>query len=193
GPVRLTVEGSLTQMLDLAEAHAGRVTLHASCPRFVQGGATLTFRFWVDLKGLDSRLVGEGYADIATISRLLDPGDVPVTKQRMLAALAGGDVPEDPDQRARLELRWRSTVDYLRHHKLAHGIMMGPEKSGYVWSHYPFTDAQWKARANMIAHHGQYPLPIIRLSAPQAQVVIITGPVLAIDESREAPPKLDME
>jgi hypothetical protein len=111
------------------------------------------------------------------------------TKQRMLAALAGGPLPQDPNQRARLELRWRSTVDHLRHHKLAHGIMVGPEKSGYVWSHYPFTDEQWKARANMIAHHGQYPLPIIRLSVPQARVVIITGPVLAIDESQEAPAK----
>jgi hypothetical protein len=51
--------------------------------------------------------------------------------------------------------------------------MMGAAKSGYVWSHYPFTDAQWKARANMAAHHGTYPLPVIRFRAPEARVVVV--------------------
>jgi len=39
----------------------------------------------------------------------------------------------------------------------------------------------------MKAHHGQYPLPIIRFKPPEARVVIVIGPVPATDENEEAP------
>ncbi len=71
--------------------------------------------------------------------------------------------------------------------------MMGPEKSGYVWSHYPFTGDEWKARANMVAHHGQYPLPVIRLKAPEGPVVVIESRNASRSSRRQAPPRGDGE
>ena len=156
---------------------SGRVILEGSGPRTLLDEASYKFRFYVDLEPGDLRFVAGLAADVGAISRLLDPGDVPVTRPAMLEALsnrrrnargprcrAGG-----PRQlNAMMYLRRRGLVRWVR--------VTPPERSGYVWDHYPFTDDEWATRANMVAHHGHYPLPIIRFWAPEAKVGIIIGP-----------------
>lgn len=53
-------------------------------------------------------------------------------------------------------------------------IQCGPLASGFVWNHIDRADDDWKARAMAEPtpqHH--LPLPVIRLSAPEAFVVVI--------------------
>ena len=85
-----------------------------------------------------------------------------------------------------MERRFINAMQYLRYRDRVRWIKVTPEpreRSGWVWDHYPLTDDEWAARANMM----ERPAPIARTKAPQAHVVIITGPVPAIDESQEAP------
>ena len=139
---------SLTQMLDLADAHAGRAILHGSCPGPCWTARPRGFRYWVDLEHEDPRHAGQGCADVATIARLLDVGDVPVTKQRMLQALAGGVLPEVAQAIEPYELRVREAVTYLK--TLASSpapSCSAPERTGWVWNHYRLTDEEWRERA----------------------------------------------
>ena len=178
GPVRLVVEGSLTRMLELAEAHVGRVILEGSCPRPLLEDSTYRFRYYVDLQREDPRFIGDAALDVQAIARLLDPGDVPVTKTALLAALAG----LDPNE---LERRLHNAMEYLRRRDLVRWIKVGGQAtSGWVWDHYPFTDEQWQDRAGMLAH-GAAPPRFVRLKAPEAHVVVVGR--AAAGQLREAP------
>jgi hypothetical protein len=65
---------------------------------------------------------------------------------------------------------------YLRRTGEVRAIQCGPIRSGFVWSHIDRSDDDWKARAMAEPVPAMHlPLPVIRLSAPEAFVVVI-GP-----------------
>jgi hypothetical protein len=45
--------------------------------------------------------------------------------------------------------------------------------SGYVWNHIPLTDDEWKAKAAALPPGTRAPLPVVRMSPPDAYVVSI--------------------
>jgi site-specific DNA recombinase len=112
-------------------------------------------------------------ADLPILARLLDEADVPVPMDRMARALGeagpttGPDTDRSPDQRA------RNAVGYLQEQGLIRCINMRSPDTGYVWNDRGLSDDDWKARI------AQPPMiqtiPVMRLSAPEA-VVVVVGP-----------------
>jgi hypothetical protein len=100
----------------------------------------------------------------------------------MLAALEAEAHPDEDE----LERRLYNAMRHLNERQLVRWISVAPKtRSGHVWDHYPFTDEQWKARANMAAHHGQYPLPTMCSKAPGARVVVIGVATQAVAQRSE--------
>ena len=89
GPVRVTVEGPLTALVELADQD--RVILHSSRPGTLQDPAILTFRYYVDYIPEDNRFAPQTYLDRAVFARLLDDADGPVTRKNLIDALALAD------------------------------------------------------------------------------------------------------
>jgi site-specific DNA recombinase len=174
GPVRVTVEGPLATLLDLADQ--SRVVQHSSRPETMLDLATLKFSYYVDYIPQDVRMVPQGYADLAIISRLLDDAEGPVTKQEFVDALAkdDGGVPDYRDG-GPLALRVKHAMVYLKDRREIRSIRWGPTSTGWVWEHIRLTDAEWMARAMNRPPKTHEPIPPIRITAPSAFVTVI-GP-----------------
>ncbi|MGA0544388.1 recombinase family protein [Brevundimonas sp. VNH65] len=179
GPVRVTVEGPLTALVELADPD--RVIQHSSRPGTLQDPAILTFRYYVDYIPEDNRFDPQTYVDRAVFARLLDDCDAPVTRRSLIDALTladGCDPDWTPDYgpNAPLTLRAINVIRLLKADGDIRAIQLDPARTGFVWNHIDRADDDWKVRAMaepVPQHH--LPLPIIRLGAPEAFVVVI-GP-----------------
>lgn len=174
GDMTVTVEGPMAALIDLANLNVDRVTKHGHRPMFGLDNATSVWRFSYVLAWRDPRLATVR-ADLPIIARLLDEADVPVSMERMAKALgdagptSGPDADRSPDQRA------RNAVSYLQTQGFTRCINMRSPDTGYVWNDRGLSDAQWKARI------AEPPLtqtiPVMRISPPEAVVVVVGAPV----------------
>lgn len=179
GPVRITVEGPLTALVELADPD--RVIQHSSRPGTILDPAILTFRYYVDFIPEDNRLEPQTYADRTVFAQLLDDADVPVTRRNLIDALAEADgcAPDwQPDYAANAPLTLRA-IYAIRCLKAAgdiRAIDLRPTRTGFVWNHIDRSDDDWKARAlAKPTSPPRLPPRVIRLSAPEAFVVVL-GP-----------------
>ncbi|WP_312404709.1 recombinase family protein [Brevundimonas sp.] len=182
GPVRVTVEGPLSGLVDLADDNG--VILHSSHPGSTLDPATVSFRYYVDYVPEDNRLDAQTYADLSVFARLLDDADVPVTRRKIIHALVQADG-YDPDwtpdygPNSPFVLRALNVIRYLKKAGDVRAVALDPARSGHVWNHIQRSDDDWKARAMAApapvpeGAHGDF--PIVRISAPEAFVVVI-GP-----------------
>ncbi len=182
GPVRVTVEGPLSGLVDRADDNG--VILHSSHPGRTLDPATGSFRYYVDYVPEDNRLDAQTYADLSVFARLLDDADVPVTRRKIIHALVQADG-YDPDwtpdygPNSPFVLRALNVIRYLKKAGDVRAVALDPARSGHVWNHIQRSDDDWKARAMAApapvpeGAHGDF--PIVRISAPEAFVVVI-GP-----------------
>ena len=182
GPVRVTVEGPLSGLVDRADDNG--VILHSSQPGSTLDPATVSFRYYVDYVPEDNRLDAQTYADLSVFARLLDDADVPVTRRKIIHALVQADG-YDPDwtpdygPNSPFVLRALNVIRYLKKAGDVRAVALDPARSGHVWNHIQRSDDDWKARAMAApapvpeGAHGDF--PIVRISAPEAFVVVI-GP-----------------
>lgn len=179
GPVRVTVEGPLATLVDLADPN--RVIQHSSRPGTILDPAILTFRYYVDYIPEDKRLDEQTYVDLATIARLLDDSDIPVTRRMIVDALAAADgrdpdCPPDYEPGSPYVARALNATRYLARAGDTRAVRLDPARSGWVWNHIERSDEAWIQRAMMTPVPAMHlPIPVIRLSAPEAAVVTI-GP-----------------
>lgn len=191
GPVRVTIEGPLSALVDLAD-DAG-VILHSSHPGSTLNPATVSFRYYIDYIPEDNRLDAQTYADLSVFARLLDDADVPVTRRTIIDALVQADG-YDPDwtpdygPNSPFVLRALNVIRYLKKAGDVRAVALDPARSGHVWNHIQRSDDDWKARAMAApapvpeGAHGDF--PIVRISAPEAFVVVI-GPGEKRDDSED--------
>lgn len=179
GPVRITVHGSLTELLG-----------HASADRMIQRrGSTLVslnqsnvpFRYYVDITRKESETVGGVYADVAVFSRLLDDAEAPVARQEIVNALHGAGAGGDPtaDELAALRLRADNAVTHLVRAGLIRSLMVWFGYKGWVWNDRDITDEEWISRGKQ--PRSEPPIGILRVSAPEAFVVVIGSDVAVLD------------
>lgn len=180
GPVRVTVEGPLSALVDLAD-DAG-VILHSSHPGTTLDPATVSFRYYIDYIPQDDRLDAQTYADLFLVARLLDDTDIPLTRRAIVDAIAlayGYDSDWTPDYgpAGPLMLRALNATRYLRKTGDIRAIRLDPGRTGFVWNHIDCTDEDWASRAMAApapipngAHGG---FPVIRISGPEAFVVVV--------------------
>lgn len=182
GPVRVTVEGPLSALVDLADENG--VILHSSHPGTTLDPAKLQFCYYVDYIAEDNRLDAQTYADLAIFARLLDDSDVPVTRRAVIEALAKADYgePDHPLDYGPASLITRRAINVARYLDKAgdiRAVPLDPTRKGHVWNHIERSDDDWKARAmsacSTVPEGASGGIPIIRISAPEAFVVVI-GP-----------------
>ncbi len=180
GPVRVTVEGPFSALVDLADDNG--VIPCASHPGTTLDPASLQFLYYVDYIEEDNRLDAQTYLDLTIFARLLDDADVPVTRRAVIYALAqadGRDCPPDYATASPLARRAMNVARYLDRAGDIRAIPLDPTRKGHVWNHIDRSDDDWKGRA--MAKPASIPegayggFPIIRISAPEAFVVVI-GP-----------------
>ena len=172
GPVRITVEGAISTLVD--HALLDRKILHSRSTGAVHNPPTLGFRYYVDL---DRRLslAQEGvYADQAVLARRLEETEVPLRRQDLLAALyddPGRDPGRDSDDTALLERRLDFALRALRRSQWVRSVGQGTEAS-WVWNGRDLSDEDWLDRFRRPAAFPP-PLRAVRVSPPQAHVVVI--------------------
>lgn len=190
GPVVVTVEGPIATLLEMGQITLDQNTQYGSRPETVLDVSTVYF-FAFTLEFEDARLA-QVIQDMPLIAQALDDSDVPVPKQTFLRLLAeeagggsslgdgliaqavGGRKVFSPRQADELEERLRRVLTHLSQKALIRAIRAGPERSGWVWNDVALTDQQWKDRAVRGPVDG-YRLPVLRVVAPEASVVVI-GP-----------------
>lgn len=177
GPVRVTVEGPLSALVDLAD-DAG-VILHSSHPGTVQDPATVRFRYYTDYIPEDDRLDAQTYADLPLVARMLDDTDVPLTRRSIIDAIVkaegyASDWEPDYSPAGSHARRVLNVLRYLDRAGEIRSISCGPKRSGHVWNHIERSDEEWKRLAFAEPIPSMHlPLPPIRIGAPEAFVVVI--------------------
>ena len=180
GPVRVTVEGRLASLVDLADDNG--VIQYPSHPGTTLDPATVSFRYYIDYIPQDDRLDAQTYADLFLVAHLLDDTDVPLTRRAIVDAIAladGYDPDWTPDYGpgGPLMLRALNATRYLRKTGDIRAIRLDPARTGFVWNHIDRTDEDWSARAMAapapIPDGARGGFPIIRISGPEASVVVI--------------------
>ena len=170
GPVRITVEGAISTLVD--HALLDRKILHSRSTGAVHSPPTLGFLYYVDL---DRRLslTQEGvYADQAVLARRLEETEVPLRRQDLLAALHDDPGSETtPDETALLERRLDFALRALRRAEWVRCLGMGPGAT-WVWNGRDLSDEDWLDR---LRRPDAFPPPLraVRVSPPQAHVVVI--------------------
>lgn len=168
GPVRITVEGPLTELLG-----------HASSDRMIQRrGSTLVsldqptvaFKYYFDITREESETVGGRFADVSVFSRLLDEADAPVTRAALIVALRPDGLDPTIADPQSLSLRADNAITALVRNSAIRCVGGGPRK-GWVWNDREVTDEEWLRRAMLPAPPP--PIGMFRLSAPEAFVVVI--------------------
>lgn len=179
GPVRVTVEGALSTLIDLAD-EAG-VIQYSSHPGTTLDPATAQFRYYVDYIPEDERVDAQTYADLPLVSRLLDDTDVPLTRRAIVDAIAkadgyASDWEPDYGPAGPLMLRALNATRYLNKAGDIRAIHLDPARRGWVWSHIDCPDEVWKRRAMAAPVASMHlPIPVIRMGAPEAFVVVLGG------------------
>lgn len=172
GAVQLTVEGSLSRLLDHADTKVGRVILQGSRTETMQGVPNLQFRFYVDIPYENPRLVNGGYDDLAVMARMLDDSDRPVTNRKLREALEKIPLPATAPQVDPV-YRVRRIATYLEDRGKIRAVLSHPSRTGWVWNHVPLTDEQWKERMRHPEPTGPA-VRVVRVQAPEASPVIIS-------------------
>ena len=143
GDVRITVEGPLGALMDLADPGASHATKAEHGPMLSLGDATLQFAFSYVLEWRDPRL-GQVYADVAVVSQVLDGAAAPVPAQALLAAISAVqplNADEGPDSRL------TNAIGHLKSRELIRNVYLARARRGYVWSHISLTVGEWRERA----------------------------------------------
>jgi len=105
GDVRVSVEGPIANLIDLADMDINRVTKNGHRPMFDLDNANLVWSFSYVVQWENPRLEAV-LCDLPVIARLLDEADVPVSISAMASALEASDADKDiasdrsPDNRA---------------------------------------------------------------------------------------------
>ena len=171
GPVRITVEGAISTLVDQALLEGK--TLHSRSAVAVQGPPIATFRYYVDMTREISAEQEGIYADMAVVARLFEDSNYPIFFKDMVAAL--NDLRREPTDRERevLERRARIARAGLRRNKWIRTIGLGAEAS-WVWSERGISDDEWLRR---LRHPGDLgpSIGLIRVTAPEAFVVVVSN------------------
>ena len=140
GPVRITVEGAISTLVD--HALLDRKVLHSRSTGAVHSLPTLGFRYYVDL---DRRLslAQEGvYADQAVLARRLEETEVPLRRQDLLAALHDDPGSETTSEDAALlERRLDFAMRALRRAQWVRSVGQGAYAS-WVWNGRDLSDEE---------------------------------------------------
>lgn len=182
GAVRIQIEGEVSRLVD--RALLDRKIVHNRGAEDVHDLPIATFRFWVELDRTLSPEQEGLWRDAAVLGRMLDDADWPVTPSEMVEALNDrGRQPtalelEIDETRARIALAQFRRNDWVR------SVRLGGADRGWVWNDRAITDNQWRvryynglkiAKAAADSEHASGSLGVIRLGAPDADVVVI-GP-----------------
>ncbi|WP_158235378.1 recombinase family protein [Caulobacter sp. FWC2] len=169
--VHLTVEGSLTKMLSLADVIVERDIKHRMGPRTTLDVATIGYAFSSKFSYYSERLAGV-LADIPFITRLLERAQAPLTKAQMVNALRDDEGPSQGDKQP-IEDRVRYVLDQLQKRGETHTVPVR-QTWGWVLSDTPVSDEEWVRRAKHRPEEGALPR-IMKGWAPEASVVVIGG------------------
>lgn len=103
--------------------------------------------------------------------------DIPATRRSLVDALAREeDVEPDYAPAGALALRDMNVIRYLSNAGDIRAIQCGPVHTGWAWNHISRSDEEWvKLALAEPAPRTHVPIPVIRLSAPEAHGVVI-GP-----------------
>ena len=178
GPVRITVEGSLTQLLD--QASADRMIQRRESTSATLGLPNVPFSFYADITKEDADTVGGVYADVAVFSRLLDDADAPVARQDIVNALHTPDHNPTAEEIAVLRRRADNAIAHLVNADLIRSVMVWYGYKGWVWTDREVTDQEWIDRGKQ--PRPEPPIGIIPMKAPEAFVVVVGPPEAAPDE-----------
>lgn len=179
GPVRIDVEGRMAALLDLSgEKGVIQYPLH---PGKMLDLSILHFSYCVVFIPEDERVDAQTYADLPLVSRLLDDTDIPLTRRAIVDAMAeadgyASDWAPDYSPAGPLMLRALNVTRYLNKAGDIRAVLLDPARRGWVWNHIDRSDEDWKREAMAAPVPSMHlPIPVIRLSAPEAHVVTI-GP-----------------
>jgi hypothetical protein len=172
GPVWITVEGRLGQLLGLADIPINRDIQHDSRTETSLDDSILTYRITFRLAYDDPRLA-QVYSDVAVVSDLLDAAQTPVSTRKMSDALhtapivaVAAELIDDgravrkrrSRDETRLDLRVRNVQNYFIQRGLARNVKGTQAKSGWVWNYVRVSDEEWLTRA-----YAAEPTPIPKL------------------------------
>jgi len=170
GPVRVTVDGSLTELLGLATTD--RALQRRGTNVATLGLPIVVFSYYVDISRENPSLAG-GVADVARLSQALDDAYAPVRQIEIIQALNGGLLPTTLEESHALEQRERRAVSYLKNAKLIRSVRLA-DGAGWVWEDCLLSNDEWRLRA-AVPNMPPEPIAVIRMSPPEAFVVTI-GP-----------------
>lgn len=178
GPVRITVEGSLTQLLD--QASADRMIQRRESTFTTLGLPNVPFSFYTDITREDADTVSGTYADVAVFSRMLDDADAPVARQEIVSALHADKGDPTADEIAVLRRRADNAITHLVNAGLIRSVMVWYGYKGWVWNDREVTDEEWIRRGKQ--PRSEPPIGIIRIGAPEAFVVVVGPPDAGPDD-----------
>jgi hypothetical protein len=168
GPVRITVHGSLTELL--GHAASDRVIQRRGSTLATLDLPTVAFEFWIDLNRDNSDVEG-AYPDLAVFSRLLDDAYAPVATRALVEAL-NDRRPPTTDELPSLENRARRAIFRLKEAAQIRAVRLTGGEAGWVWNDRAISDAQWQGQARQ--PDPPKADPIVRMFAPEAAVVVVT-------------------
>jgi len=168
GPVRITVEGSLAALLDLASIDC--VVQRSDSPLPTLNPGKSTFSVYVDLP--NSSLSKLTFADIAFVSGMLDDARAPLSKRDLIAArkldLTGETSRSGKDAFQRVS----AALKYLRADDLIRPITLGSNCVGWVWNDAALTDEEWRER---VRDPGAVRSKVWRAIPPEAFVTVLSN------------------
>lgn len=132
----------------------------------------VAFKYYVEITDRETETVGGRFADIAVFNRLLDDADAPVARATLALALHEGPGFPTGAQLKSLRLRADNAMTHLIEMDRIRAIGEGPRK-GWVWSDRDINDEERLRRAK---DPPEPPIAIVRMSAPEAFVVVIGPP-----------------
>ena len=170
GDVRVSVEGPIANLIDVADMDITRVTKNGHRPMLDFGNANLGWSFSYVVQWDDPRLETVR-CDLPVIARLLDDADIPVTMDQMVAALEQADEDQCGDPERSPTHRARNTIAYLQERGFTRCINTRSPTTGYVWNERGLSDEEWKAR--ILAPPMTKVIPVVRTSPPEASAVVV--------------------
>ena len=180
GAVRVHIEGEVSRLVD--HAMLDRKIMHGRGAEDMHDLPIATFQFYVDLDRTLSAEQEGLWRDVAVIGRLLDDADWPVLYQEMIDAMNDSGRPTDAREREIDETRARIALAQLRRDKWARAVRIA-KTHGWVWDDRDISDDEWRDRHERRQAAAEPidgalasgSIGVIRLSAPEAHVVVI-GP-----------------
>lgn len=173
GPVRVTVEGSLPELLGCATE--SRLLQRRRSTAATQDHVSFVFRYYIDITRENSTTANGIFADVRVFSRMLDDADAPISHRRLeqTLGLEADKVGVRADAPS-LDLRARSAVFHLQKSGLIRSVRLA-NGAGWVWNHRPITNDEWRDRATRELDAAE-PIGVIRLCAPEASPIVIGPP-----------------